>query len=178
MAKKKKEEEEEAWLWMSQPFSPGAVPVSSVGITAVRIQESVTSTGTQRGTKISSMGPGPSIQEQAKDWHVKQARPGGAYPAFLYYGWAGLADPKAPFEAYGYGGLLGLTGWKRAAGGVFVGGIIGFTVGGTIGVVIDPLHQWEGGLDETAGYKATQRDWAELEGGFLMPWKETYVPTM
>lgn len=30
MAKKKKEEEEDAWLWMSQPFSPGATPIAKL----------------------------------------------------------------------------------------------------------------------------------------------------
>jgi len=47
MAKKKKEEEEDAWLWMSQPFSPGAVPVAQPSSLPQRSSEK---------RKISSLG--------------------------------------------------------------------------------------------------------------------------
>jgi len=174
MAKKKKEEEEDAWLWLSRPFSPGAVPVPSARTTADQILEwDSMKEGTRKGS-ISSLGPGLSVGEQATFWFQQQSLQGGAFPAYLYYGRAGLADPKAPAEAYGYGGFLGMTGWKRAAVGAVVGGTIGFAVGGIIGVVVDPLHQHEGGWDETKDYQETQRMYAEMRA----PWKTQYVPTM
>ena len=42
MAKKKKEEEEDAWLWMSRPFSPGAVPVAAAISLPAELQNVVT----------------------------------------------------------------------------------------------------------------------------------------
>jgi hypothetical protein len=161
MAKKKKKLEDDAWMWMSQPSVPG-------------VGTSMSILGPTRGTTISSMGSGLSVKEWATFQLQQQSLREGAFPAYLYYGRAGLADPKAPVEAYGYGGFLGLSGWRRAAAGTLVGGIIGFAIGGTIGVIVDPLHQHEGGWDETADYQETQRMYAEMRA----PWKTQYVPTM
>lgn len=173
MAKKKKEEEEDAWLWMSRPFSPGAVPVPSARTTAGQVLEWSDIKEGSRDGSISSLGPGLTLGEQATFWFQQQSLSGGVFPAYLYYGRAGLADPKAPVEAYGYGGFLGLSGWRRAAGGALMGGIIGFAVGGAIGVLIDPMHQWEGGYDETADYQQFERDYGEMRA----PWKTQYIPT-
>jgi len=154
MARKKKLEED-AWLWMSRPVVASMSPTS------------------RRGTSISSYGSGLSVKEWTIFQLQQQSLAGGMFPAFLYYGQAGLADPKAPVEAYGYGGFLGLSGWRRAAGGALMGGIIGFAVGGAIGVVIDPMHKWEGGYDETSDYQQFERDYGEMKA----PWKTQYTPT-
>jgi len=161
MAKKKKKLEDDAWLWMmSQPFIPGA-------------SSSLSIVGPRRGTSISSYGSGLSVKEQATFWLQQQSLQGGMFPAYLSYGRAGLLDPKAPAEAWAWGGFLGLGGWKRAAAGGLIGGIIGFSIGGAVLTVIDPLHKWEGGWDETADYQETQRMYAEMKA----PWKTHYIPT-
>jgi len=165
MAKKKKKELFSTSL-MSGPVNFAATHSPTLVIASA--------TPTKRkGTSISSYGAGLSIQEQVLFWFQQQSLAGGMFPAFLYYGRAGLADPKAPAEAYGYGGFLGLSGWRRAAGGALMGGIIGFAVGGIIGVIVDPLHRHEGGWDETADYQETQRMYAETKA----PWKTQYIPT-
>jgi len=173
MAKKKKEEEEDAWLWMSRPFSPGSVSVPSARTTANQVLEWDTIKGGTRKGSISSLGPGLSAGEQATFWFQQQSLQGGAFPAYLYYGRAGLLDPKAPVEAYGYGGFLGFSGWKRGIVGGVVGGIIGFSVGGMALTVIDPQDKWEGGYDETADYQQFERDYGEMRA----PWKTQYIPT-
>ena len=148
------DEEEELYLiWLTRWGSKGSL-------------------GRSRGTSISSMGPGLSVGEQALFTLRQQSLSGGALPAFLYYGRAGLADPKLPVEAYGFGGFLGLSGWKRAGAGALVAGIIGFTVGGILGVAIDPVHKWEGGYDETIDYQQTEQMYREMEA----PWKSHHVP--
>lgn len=158
MAKKKPDED--AWMWMSHPVIPGSISTSVMR--------------PRRGTTISSIGSGLSVKEQALFWFQQQSLAGGMFPAFLYYGQVGLADPKIVGEAAGYSKLLGVS---KEAGFAFAL-ILGFTVAGVLGIAIDPAHQWEGGLDETSDYQETQRAWAELDAGFLMPWKETYVPLM
>jgi len=173
MPKKKKEDEEDAWLWMSRPFSPGAVPVPSARTTANQVLEWDTFKGGTRKGSISSLGPGLSVGEQATFWFQQQSLQGGMFPAYLSYGRAGLLDPKAPAEAWAWGGFLGLGGWQRAAAGTLIGGIIGFSVGGAVLTVIDPLHKWEGGWDETADYQETQRMYGEMKA----PWKTQYIPT-
>jgi len=91
------------------------------------------------------------------------------FPAYIYYGQLGLADPKIAGEAAGYSKLLGVS--KEA--GFALALLFGFTVAGIFGVVIDPAHQWEGGMDETADYQETQRMYSELKA----PWKTQYIPT-
>lgn len=148
------DEEEELYLiWLTRWGSKGSL-------------------GRSRGTSISSMGPGLSVGEQTLFTLRQQSLSGGALPAFLFYGYAGLLDPKLPVEAYGYGGVLGLTGVTRGIGGVAVAGIIGFGIGGAVGVVIDPAHKWDGGWDETIDYQQTEQMYREMKA----PWKSHHVP--
>lgn len=122
--------------------------------------------------RISSMGPGLSLFEQASSELQKQSLAGGMFPAYMYYGRAGLLDPKLPFEAYGWGGALGLTGASRGLGGTIAALVLGFTLAGVVGVAIDPMHQWEGGYDETPDYQAMEMEYLELKA----PWKTHHVP--
>lgn len=112
-----------------------------------------------------------SLFEQASYELQKQSLAGGMFPAYMYYGRAGLLDPKLPFEAYGYGGLLELTGARRGLAGGVMALALGFTLAGVVGVAIDPMHQWEGGYDETADYQAAEQEYRELKA----PWKKHHV---
>jgi len=181
MARKKKDEEEDLplYLWL-RSYTKKLVPprpLSMIHSTSKSsfswAQNQLSTPSWKKGTTISTKGPGLSVRKQLSFWLQQNSLRGGAFPAYLYYGRAGLADPKAPVEAYGYGGFLGLSGWKRAAAGTLVGAVIGFTVGGIIGVVVDPLHQHEGGWDETSDYQETQRMYAEMN----TPWRAPYMPT-
>jgi len=127
----------------------------------------------KKGTKISSKGSGLSVGQQVTFFLQQNALRDGAFPAYLSYGKAGLLDPKAPIEAWGWGGFVGLGGWQRAAAGTLIGGIIGFSIGGAALTAIDPLHKWEGGYDETADYRDYQRSYLETRA----PWKAQYMPT-
>jgi len=69
--------------------------------------------------------------------------------AWGFYGLAGLADPKNFAEASAWSRILGIPYF----GGYVVAGAIGFFVTGLVLTAIDPLHMWEGGLDETALYE-------------------------
>jgi len=152
----KKKREEDAWMWITQPHMPG-------------VKMSTPIVPPRRGTAISSYGPGLSLKEQATFWFQQQSLEGGLFPAYLYYGQAGLADPKIAGEAAMWSAALGIS--KEA--GFVMALIFGFTLAGAIGVVIDPHHQWEGGLDETTDYQVTSKMYAELKA----PWKTQYLPT-
>ena len=104
------------------------------------------------------------------DVHVPEGPPPLArqfVQAWGFYGLAGVADPKNFFEASGWARLLGIP----YAGGYAVAGIVGFFVTGLLFTAIDPLHKWEGGLDETAFYKrrvtdaARKPEWGADQGG-------------
>jgi len=78
----------------------------------------------------------------------------GFWDAWAFYGIGGIADPKNFAEAAGYSKVLGIpyvAGWLLAGG-------IGFFVTGLAFTFIDPLHKWEGGLDETAFYQRRVTD--------------------
>jgi len=66
--------------------------------------------------------------------------------AWGFYGLAGVGDPKNFAEASVWSRILGIP----YIGGFVVAGSIGFFVTGLVLTVVDPLHKWEGGLDETA----------------------------
>jgi len=68
--------------------------------------------------------------------------------AWGFYGLAGVGDPKNFAEASVWSRVLGIP----YIGGYIVAGSIGFFVTGLLLTVIDPLHKWEGGLDETSFY--------------------------
>lgn len=123
------------------------------------------SLGVARGTSISSMGPGPDIGDLVSHYIQRQSLADGMLPAYLYYGQAGLLDPKLPVEAYGYGGAVGFTGVLRGVVGVAVAATIGFALGGAVGVAVDPAHRWTGGYDETADYQETERMYREADWG-------------
>jgi len=150
MARKKKLEED-AWLWMSRPVVASMSPTS------------------RRGTSISSYGSGLSVKEWTIFQLQQQSLSGGMFPAYLYYGQAGLADPKVAGEAAMWSAALGIS--KEA--GFAMALIFGFSLAGAVGVVIDPHHQWEGGMDESADYQETQRMYGETKA----PWKTQYIPT-
>jgi len=181
MAKKKDEEDDlPLYLWL-RSYTKKLVPPRPLSMIPIKrskssfswAQNQLPTPSWKTGTKISSKGPGLSVGQQAAFFLQQNSLRGGAFPAYMSYGKAGLLDPKAPVEAYGYGGFLGFSGWKRGVVGALVGGIIGFSVGGMVLTAIDPLHKWEGGYDETAEYQQNQRDYAEMKA----PWKAQYMPT-
>jgi len=181
MAKKKKDEEEDLplYLWL-RSYTKRLVPprplsmIPSTSKSSFSWARNLQSPPTGKtGTKISSIGSGLSAGEQAAFFLRQNSLRGGAFPAYISYGKAGLLDPKAPIEAYGYGGFLGFSGWKRGAVGALVGGIIGFSVGGMVLTAVDPLDKWEGGFDETEWYQENQRGYLEMKA----PWKAQYMPT-
>jgi len=182
MARKKKDEEEDLplYLWLRSytkklvpPRPLSMIPISSSKSSFTWARNQLSTPSWKTGTKISSKGSGLSAREQAAFFLRQNSLRDGAFPAYLSYGKAGLLDPKAPVEAWGWGGFLGLGGWKRAAAGTLIGGIIGFSIGGAALTAIDPLHKWEGGYDETADYQQFQRDYGEMKA----PWKAQYMPT-
>ena len=69
--------------------------------------------------------------------------------AWGFYGMAGIADPKNFAEASVWSRVLGVP----YVAGYIVAGLIGFGITGLILTAVDPLHKWEGGLDETAFYE-------------------------
>jgi len=181
MARKKKDEEEDLplYLWL-RSYTKKLVPPRPLSMIPSRskssfswAQNQLSTPSWKTGTKISSKGPGLSAREQAAFFLRQNSLRDGAFPAYLSYGRAGLLDPKAPFEAWYWGGQVGLGGWKRGAVGAVIGGIIGFSIGGIALTAIDPLHKWEGGYDETADYRDFQRSYLETRA----PWKAQYMPT-
>jgi len=87
--------------------------------------------------------------------------------AWGYYGMAGVADPKNFAEASAWSRTLGIP----YLAGYGVAGLVGFFLTGTILTVIDPLHKWEGGLDETAFYHRRVTDAAHKPAwGTNDPW--------
>jgi len=165
---KKKKKLFPAYFFGTQPFdsSRTQLPLSQAKSTLIK-----TTPKTNTGF-ITSMGPGLSLFEQTSYELQKQSMTGGIFPAYVYYGRAGLLDPKLPIEAYGWGGVLGLTGANRGLAGGVVALVLGFTLAGVVGVAIDPMHQWEGGLDETADYQTAEKQYLELKA----PWKTHHVP--
>jgi len=128
MARKKKDEEEDLplYLWL-RSYTKRLVPPRPLSMIPSRSKSSfswarnqLSTPSWKTGTKISSKGPGLSAREQAAFFLRQNSLRDGAFPAYLSYGKAGLLDPKAPIEAYGYGGFLGLGGWKRGV----VGGVV------------------------------------------------------
>jgi len=181
MAKKKDEEDDlPLYLWL-RSYTKKLVPPRPLSMITIKrskssfswAQNHLPTPSWKAGTKISTKGSGLSIGQRASFFLQQNSLRDGAFPACMYYGKAGLADPKAPVEAYGYGGFLGYSGIGRAIVGAAVAGTIGFAVGGAIGVIVDPLHQWSGGWDETEDYQEAQRINAEMPG----PWKTQYMPT-
>jgi len=76
-------------------------------------------------------------------------KPEGFLKAFAYYGFVGVADPWNVAEAFAWKKGLGIP-WLA---GYALAGVRGFVLGGLVLTLIDPKHQWEGGLDETIGYQ-------------------------
>jgi len=71
------------------------------------------------------------------------------FDAFAYYGLAGVADPGNFLEAFAWRKGLGVP-WLA---GYALAGVRGFLLTGLILTLIDPAHQWSGGLDETRAYQ-------------------------
>jgi len=140
--KKKKKEEFDASLmgW----YLPGARrPVMGVPVSAPRKLKYSPSFLKRKGSsgRPSDIMPWVPVR-------ITKASP-GFWDAWAFYGIGGVADPKNFIEAAGYARVLGIpyiAGWALA-------GAIGFFATGLGLTFIDPLHKWEGGLDETAFYE-------------------------
>jgi len=144
MAKKKKKEEFDASLMGG--YLPGVravvnpEPVSAI----TKLIYSAPPFISWRFRYIPRYGPGdpgPKTEEVPMSRQFLQA--------WAFYGLAGFGDPKNFVEASGWARLLGIPYW----GGYAVAGVVGFFVTGLLLTAIDPLHKWEGGLDETAIYQ-------------------------
>jgi len=144
--KKKKKEEFDASL-MGE-YLPGArVPVSATPVDAL--------------SKVYNLPPG---WQSSLGWSWEYIPRGPSDPgpedevvplsrqflmAWAFYGLGGIADPKNLLEARGWSRLLGVgygMGWVASA-------LVGFFAFGLVATAIDPLHKWEGGLDETKAYQ-------------------------
>jgi len=75
MAKKKKEEEEDAWLWMSRPFSPGAVPVGQDSAASMLFGSTTARTKKASSTPFLPFTANPYILRQVFN-----------IPAYIVYG--------------------------------------------------------------------------------------------
>jgi len=142
MAKKKKKEEE-AWLWMSRPFSPGAVPVPSAGAPAGRILESVITKSPYQYTRSQTSSPDLGKDVDYLQWEITQA-----WLDYTFSGPMGLIAAKAVAQA-GVGTALGI--YPALATGLAIE--LGMDLG-LVGIgltVVDPQHKWSGGLDELGG---------------------------
>jgi len=150
MAKKKKEEEEDVWLWMSRPFSPGAVPVASAISLPAELRDVVTNykfTAYPRGVHLS------------RGEHPHE----GFFRAMKEYAFVALIDPTNIPEArvwsvalgVGYGAGLGITLAK------------GLVLGPPVLALIDPQHRWAGGLDEAPLYQSIESD---IKFGYELGW--------
>jgi len=160
--KKKKKEEFDASLMGG--FLPGLTPVSTSEPVSAVLQI------TQRMPDFLRLnfryiplpgtgdrGPQPEEVPLARQFLI----------AWSWYGMAGVADPKNFAEASVWSRVLGIP----YVAGYIVAGMIGFAVTGMVLTLIDPLHKWEGGLDETAFYERRVTNAARKpEWGMNDPW--------
>jgi len=102
------------------------------------------------------------------DTTIKEMPIEGFQKAWPYYASLGLLDPKLPLEAAGWSLTLGIS-YRY---GIAVASIVGVLGTGTALTLIDPMHKYEGGYDETADYQQFERDYSELKA----PWKKQYIP--
>jgi len=141
--KRKKKEEFEASLMSG--YLPGAVsPVTTAPVSAVMklpFNPQFLYWHSKYIPRYGEGDPGPKPEE------VPMSRQ--FLSAWAWYGLAGIADPKNFAEASAWSRLLKIP----YLGGYAVAGGIGFFVTGLVLTAIDPLHKWEGGLDETAFYQ-------------------------
>jgi hypothetical protein len=131
MAKKKKKLDEDAWLWMTQPFSPGAVPVPSARTAAYQYTRSQTSSPAL-GTDVDYL-----------QWEITQA-----WIDYTFSGPMGLIAAKAVAQA-GVGTALGIYPALATGLAIELGmdlGLVGIAL-----TIVDPKHKWSGGLDELGG---------------------------
>jgi len=143
--------EEEAWMWMSQPFSPGAVPVASAISIPAELQDRVTH------YKFTAYPRGGYIK---RGEHPHE----GFFRAMKEYAFVALIDPTNIPEARVWSLALGV-GYGAGMGVTLAKGLI---LGPPILAAIDPQHRWEGGLDEKPLYQATV---GEFEKGLIAGWK-------
>jgi len=146
----KKKREEEAWIWITQPFVPGLVST----------HQHDSSHYHGGPATVTTTYPGKPIKEMPIE---------GFQRAWPYYASLGLLDPKLPLEAVGWSLFLGIS-YGR---GFFIAALVGALVTGTALTLIDPMHKYEGGYDETADYQNFERAYGEMKA----PWKTQYIPT-
>ena len=149
MAKKKKKKiEEDAWLWMSQPFLPGASTIVAL-------------TDWQRMLlgEFGDQSDYPSGGYIDRGEHPHE----GFIRAMKEYAFVAIVDPTNIPEAQMWSVGLGVGyGWGLAI--TLVKGLI---LGPPILAAIDPQHRYAGGLDEKPLYKATV---GEMEKGWKLGW--------
>jgi len=126
MAKKKKKREDDAWMWITQPFMPGAIASSGGAF------------------NYSFQPPEEVIQkiiELQKDYMP-------LWKAYLTYTAITAGLPLGHETA---GATVGVAVAKRTGVSVVIGGGIGYVgailIGGAVGTIADPLDLWEGGYD-------------------------------
>jgi len=143
MAKKKKEEEEDAWLWMSRPFSPGAIPVAAnANSLPAELRDVVTH------YKFTAYPDPGTWLERGEHPHE------GFIRAMKEYAFVALLDPTNIPEARVWSLALGV-GYGAGMGVTLAKGLI---LGPPILALIDPQHRWAGGLDEAPLYQSIESD--------------------
>jgi len=139
MAKKKKKLEEDAWLWMSQPFLPGALPLAGL-------------TDWQRMLlgEFSDQSDYPAGGYIDRGEHPHE----GFIRAMKEYAFVAIVDPTNIPEAQVWSVALGVGyGWGLAV--TLAKGLI---LGPPVLALIDPQHRWAGGLDESPLYQSIESD--------------------
>jgi len=139
MAKKKKKLEDDAWLWMRQPFLPGASPILGL-------------TDWQRMLlgEFSEQSDYPAGGYINRGEHPHE----GFFRAMKEYAFVAIVDPTNIPEAQVWSVALGVGyGW-----GLVITLAKGLVLGPPILALVDPQHRWAGGLDESPLYQSIESD--------------------
>ena len=169
--KKKKKEELDASL-MGWNLPGAIVPAMSAPVSALRKLPSAPPFINWRWRYIPRYGEGDRKKRESQPPAPGEivrftGATSGFWRAWGFYGIGGIADPKNFAEAAAYSRILGIP----YIAGYAMAGAIGFFVTGLGFTFIDPLHKWEGGLDETAFYErrvtnaVRKSEWGADQGG-------------
>jgi len=143
-----KKPEEDAWLWMSMPYLPNALPI-----------------GQWTDWQSMLLGRFSDQSDYPKGGYINRGEHPheGFFRAMKEYAFVAIIDPTNIPEAQVWSVGLGVGyGWGLAI--TLAKGII---LGPPILAAIDPQHRWAGGLDEKPLYKATI---GEFEKGWALGW--------